>query len=390
MKGKIIFSISAVFFFCIFITPFKVRAACDLSAIRNEYSARGLSGSGIEQQAIDSCLSQQRQLDQQARDQQNSSSGNTQTIYQIQYITPLTNTVPTQQPVKSNDQICSDKFGQNWKWNGTTNSQGGLTCGCKDGYTQTNGSCVVAPITPLQPSGTLCNGKSYSACPSNENLVCPSTGSAYCEVPKTNDQICQDKYGSNSNWDGTRNDKGGLVCDCNSGYQWNTGMTSCVAMPQTPQPTNDQPVIPVVPVVPTSSDTTVHFTYHANRAEPITERDMALISSANLRSCPNETCKSLGNYPQGTVFAVTQRYNDVFGWYGGTTSDGKEGWIYPGLLTDRVDVGRNEIASSSTTSSQSVLSVQAIPAHVNMQVSTSTNTLPQKGFWARVRGWFGF
>lgn len=206
---------------------------------------------------------------------------------------------------------------------------------------------------------------------------------------KNADQICQDNFGANSNWNGTRNDKGGYVCDCKSGYQWNAAGTSCVVTPQALQSTNDQPITPVAPVVPENlnQDTTVTFTYHANRAVPITEKDMTLISSANLRSCPNETCKPLGNYPQGTTFAVTQRYNDVFGWYGGTTPDGKEGWIYPSLLTNSVYRNENETASSSATSSQSVLSV---PVHVNMQVSTSTNTLPQKGFWERVRGWFGF
>lgn len=389
MKGKIIFSISAVFFFCIFITPFKVRAACDLSAIRNEYSARGLSGSGIEQQAIDSCLSQQRQQNQEVRDQQllqqqnYNDSPEQNALQTIQLLERQT------QPTKSNDQICSDKFGQNWKWNGTTNSQGGLACGCKDGYTQTNGSCVIAPITAIQPSGTLCNGTSYSACPSNENLVCPSTGSAYCEVPKTNDQICQDKYGSNSNWDGTKDNNGKLNCGCQTGYQWNTGMTECVITSQTPQSTNNQSYTSVVPVVPENldQDTTVTFTYHVNLAELITEKNMTITSSANLRSCPNETCESLGKYPKDTIFEVTERYNDVFGWYKGITPDGKEGWIYPGMLTDRVDNSENEIASSSATSSQIMFPV---PAHVNIQISTSTNTMPQKDFWARVKGWLGF
>lgn len=47
-------------------------------------------------------------------------------------------------------------------------------------------------------------------------------------TPKSNDQICQSSFGSNSNWGGTKNDKGGLTCDCNTGYQWNEQRTSCV------------------------------------------------------------------------------------------------------------------------------------------------------------------
>ena len=45
---------------------------------------------------------------------------------------------------------------------------------------------------------------------------------------KTNEQICQDKYGSNSIWSGTTNSKGGAICDCISGYEFNSSGTECV------------------------------------------------------------------------------------------------------------------------------------------------------------------
>lgn len=45
---------------------------------------------------------------------------------------------------------------------------------------------------------------------------------------KSNDQICQDSYGLNSGWDGTRGSNGGLNCVCNNGYAWNTQRTGCV------------------------------------------------------------------------------------------------------------------------------------------------------------------
>jgi hypothetical protein len=51
---------------------------------------------------------------------------------------------------------------------------------------------------------------------------------------KTNDQLCQDSYGTYSNWDGTKNNSGGLNCGCKSGYSWNSGQTACVyAQPKT-------------------------------------------------------------------------------------------------------------------------------------------------------------
>ncbi|MES2930992.1 MAG: hypothetical protein V4665_04405 [Patescibacteria group bacterium] len=52
-----------------------------------------------------------------------------------------------------------------------------------------------------------------------------------CTAPqKTNDQICNDSF-LNSKWDGVRNDKGGLVCGCATGFQWNTSGTQCIAIP---------------------------------------------------------------------------------------------------------------------------------------------------------------
>lgn len=83
----------------------------------------------------------------------------------------------------------------------------------------------------IQHTGTLCNGTYYNACPVGENFVCPSAGSAYCEIPKTNDQKCQGGYGLNSNWDGTKNDKGDLICDCKTGYVFNKERTSCIVAP---------------------------------------------------------------------------------------------------------------------------------------------------------------
>lgn len=49
---------------------------------------------------------------------------------------------------------------------------------------------------------------------------------------KTPNQICKDDYGVNSYSTGEKNADGGPVCDCNSGYQWNTSQTACVAVPK--------------------------------------------------------------------------------------------------------------------------------------------------------------
>lgn len=44
---------------------------------------------------------------------------------------------------------------------------------------------------------------------------------------KTNGQICQDSFGINSIWDGTKNNDGTVNCQCKIGYAWNSGKTAC-------------------------------------------------------------------------------------------------------------------------------------------------------------------
>jgi hypothetical protein len=125
-------------------------------------------------------------------------------------------------PVKTNDQICSDKFGQSWKWDGTKNSGGFLNCGCIDGYTQKNGECTVSPTAPV----------------------------------KTNDQICIEDYGINSTWSGKLNEKNGPICDCKINYVWNKGGTTCLAIPKAETKT----ITPVIKKVSEVKENTTDIT----------------------------------------------------------------------------------------------------------------------------------
>ena len=138
---------------------------------------------------------------------------------------------------------------------------------------------------PIQPKGTLCNGISYSACPLNENLICPQSGNAYCESTnsdqycqdtyganygqnqaqtkcETYDQICQDRFGSNGAWDGSKNSSGGLNCGCQAGYASSNDGQSCVAIPRKSSVTSVNKIAPtpnaaveqVVDIATTSSN----------------------------------------------------------------------------------------------------------------------------------------
>ncbi len=99
---------------------------------------------------------------------------------------------------------------------------------------------VQAPQQP-KPTGTLCNGTYWNSCPTGQNLVCPTTGDAYCQAPqkpveqKDNYQICRDSYG-HATWDGSSyTSSGGPNCSCDTGYGPSADGTSCVAI-QVTQP----------------------------------------------------------------------------------------------------------------------------------------------------------
>lgn len=53
-------------------------------------------------------------------------------------------------------------------------------------------------------------------------------------VLETNDQKCQANYGLFSQWTGEYNNQGGLTCGCMNGFTWNNNNTECVLRPSCP------------------------------------------------------------------------------------------------------------------------------------------------------------
>ena len=51
---------------------------------------------------------------------------------------------------------------------------------------------------------------------------------SYCVIEKSSTQLCQVIYGSNSIWSGSKNDQDDLICDCNSGYVFNSSQSYCI------------------------------------------------------------------------------------------------------------------------------------------------------------------
>ncbi len=140
----------------------------------------------IQQQTQDRILQQQYQYQQQLLDiqrQQLKLQQNQQ--YQQQF----------RQQSETTNQACQKYYGVYSTWGGTRIGQSPV-CSCVTGY-QWNSektACVVAPVAPV----------------------------------KTNDQICKDYYGVNSAWTNTLGTSGEAICDCKTGYQWDSNRMSCI------------------------------------------------------------------------------------------------------------------------------------------------------------------
>ena len=380
---KKILTIGLSFCSLFFIYPFIANANCtsmtDYSALQQNYANRDLSGSGIEAEALDTCLSQIRSYNQQLRDQQTIEAKNAQQTYEIklayfyqldtlekkletiggsvpgyaqcrisdincgqellipsdpttldpnvflrlmgnkeqcvtdlsQCLEKLINTPQvsqTTQNTKTADQMCTDKFGQNYV------SKGNSICGCKDGYAQNNGlcvtydqscnlsyansvflkidssdgrricdckdgyiwnsdktSCIVAPITPVLNNDQIClrdvgENTFWDGTVTNNNPECicktgyvwksKEQGKGCILAPvapeKTNDQVCKDTYGTNSYWYGTKDVQGKINCSCADGYQFNQDKTQCISIPVKSNVSNTV-AAPVIKSTPTET-----------------------------------------------------------------------------------------------------------------------------------------
>lgn len=128
---------------------------------------------------------------------------------------------------------CTNTFGYGAEYSFLKDS-----CVCRSGYVvnSTTNKCMLDTL--------FYNSSSYTppaivSCPANSYLL---GDSCYCSIGykinldktscvpvsvKTNDQSCQDSFGLNVNWDGTKASSGGLNCNCKTGYVWNSAKTAC-------------------------------------------------------------------------------------------------------------------------------------------------------------------
>lgn len=59
----------------------------------------------------------------------------------------------------------------------------------------------------------------------------PAPTATPVKIQKNEQQICEDTFGTSVVYSGQKNANGSPVCDCLSGYKWNSNQTSCVVVP---------------------------------------------------------------------------------------------------------------------------------------------------------------
>jgi hypothetical protein len=121
---------------------------------------------------------------------------------------------------------CSDKLGVMSEYNSVSKE-----CECMSGYTLNGNSCVSYNQSCQNQYGLNSYGdENYCYCSAGYEFNASKTA-CVAQPMKTNNEVCQDSFGINSNWIGTVNSTGEPMCGCGSGYQWSTNKTSCVIIP---------------------------------------------------------------------------------------------------------------------------------------------------------------
>lgn len=165
---------------------------------------------------------------------------------------PNNTTAPTTTPkqtvnspkktTKTDNQLCIEQFGLHNYSTGVKNATGGLTCLCESNYTWTGKKCVLTPpeTTPALVSPPVVVAPTlpvWDVCKNIEGIqtLVPSgmyadSDNCFTLIVKTDQQKCEESFGSNSLYNGQKNTSGGLICGCKSGYNWNDAQTACVVV----------------------------------------------------------------------------------------------------------------------------------------------------------------
>lgn len=308
----------------------------------------------------------------------------------------------------SNDQACSDKFGQNWKWAGTKNDTGGLNCGCKDGYTSKNGVCVSYDQSCNLSYPNTVFDKIDSAgiriCDCQNGYVWNDQRTSCIVAPVVDhDKQCKEKWPNSSLI--------GQYCDCGNGYQWNQDRTQCVVV--TPKETIIEPETSDSPddvtkllkelenLKDTISNLNTSNNQEANTQEKVKSNNFifnetkvknfdskvstTLKMSAAFRDCPSKGCDVIRYYVEGANAILVAGY-DNNDWFKTEMRDDNGslliGWMHNSVLNKFEIPNKSKIKDSSYQFS-------------SLSNNTSTTAIERKNSerksaWKRIKGFFGF
>ncbi len=217
---------------------------------------------------------------------------------------------------------------------------------------------------------------------------------------KTNDQICQGSFGSSSKWDGTKNNAGGLNCNCQTGYIWNGQRTSCVIAPIAPVKTNDQ-------VCQSSFGSSSNWDGTKNNAGELNcscktgfvwneQKNVCIIPplKSNAQICiDNYGINSIWTGTLNTHYSPICECQTGYQWNQGGTQcvfapKVEAGAVTPVNKTEpEIKSVQNEIKESVPNNNKDEL---LAPVNPDKEVVTNTEVVKPKSFWARLMGWFGF
>jgi len=152
-------------------------------------------------------------------------------------VSTSTNGLPesTQTSQETIDQQCQDTYGTYSESSGKLDKNGNETCICQNGYSWDNtGEACASQIFLQQKCQNNYGQGSYSYVVKGKSVCGCLSGYVWnsdktqCIIPQeTNDQICHDTYGTDSQWTGQIGSNNQPECNCQSGYSWDTTGNSC-------------------------------------------------------------------------------------------------------------------------------------------------------------------
>lgn len=150
-------------------------------------------------------------------------------------VSTSTNDLPesAQASQRTPDQQCQDAYGTFSI--SQTDSNGKVTCFCQNGYSwDATGNGCASQISLQQECQNSYGQGSYSIVVKGKSVCSCASGYVWNEsktqcvvIQETNDQICQDTFGVNSQWNGQKGSNNQPLCDCQPGYSWDASGKSC-------------------------------------------------------------------------------------------------------------------------------------------------------------------